>query len=792
MRHHPHFFATSSSRFTSFASSWQSKKADGSKIRCSSLLPASHRVLLDPGLPNKALINTCFTALSRRDLSSLTLYDSLSESYKSLPLSISKEGSGSTSENSAENANVGLAWYTCGPTVYDSAHLGHARTYVSLDIIKRALLYNYNLQSSMNSQSSRSKERVKNSTTPIIPPPIFIMNITDVDDKILARAKERNVPPLQLAREFEKEFWEDMDALNVMRPTVVTRVTDYVESSIIPYIEQIERNGMAYVIENDGVYFDVGAFESRKGDLNRYGKLSSTKRDTSSDVSENDTIDVEEPNQVMDSPSKKRDPRDFVLWKRRESTDTNEADNDTNNQGEELCWDSPWGRGRPGWHIECSAMIESTMKSFDQHQIHVHAGGTDLKFPHHTNEIAQAEAYHNLQPQNDKEWIPHWVHTGHLHIDGLKMSKSLKNFITIRDILKASGSSERGDCGNDMSRPFHSPADDFRLWCLGLSGSYRGPATYSRSRLEEARVTREKILRFLLDGEQWLKQANSSDEFRSYSAEWSKGDHNFVQLTSTCRSCCHEAMLGFSPNDFEGSNTGVKDGFDFDGSTYLKSMVDLAEAGSDYISKTVMDRRPLYPVQHALCALRDCLAIVGFSDNTVRAGLSQKVGDNDLGGNEDLVNELAQFRSRVRNEALEYLRSSKLCKDSSAVMLSKTLLRLCDELRDENLPQIGIEVFDGDASPSWRFGTQEKASSTSKRSTDDAMRENVEPVKKGHHHVHVPDELNFFQVGKYKGSFSAFDAHGTPTHDVDGSELSKRMIKKLIKKREAFFRKKMM
>ena len=231
-------------------------------------------------------------------------------------------------------------------------------------------------------------------------PPLFTMNITDIDDKILTAANEVAESPIDLARRYELEFWEDMDSLNCLRPHVVARVTERVESDIVPYIQTLVDKGVAYDTE-DGIYFDVKSFSEKFGHFSKYGKLS--PHSTTEHAEETDGV--------------KRDQRDFVLWKKRKSN-------------ESVYWESPWGEGRPGWHIECSAIIESIQRQFDEtHHFSVHAGGVDLKFPHHTNEIAQAEAH------GEGEWINHWVHTGHLHIDGLKMSKSLKNFISIRDFL---------------------------------------------------------------------------------------------------------------------------------------------------------------------------------------------------------------------------------------------------------------------------------------------------------------------------------------------------------------------
>lgn len=667
-----------------------------------------------------------------KSLHQLTLYDSLSNSYKQIPLNVVNNSE--LKESECPIKPKGIAWYTCGPTTYDSAHLGHARTYVALDIIQRCLLY-------LHKQHTIHCNE-------IFPPPIFIMNITDVDDKILTRSKERNIPPLELARHYEKEFWQDMDALNCMRPTIVTRVTDYIESAIIPYIQKIEENGMAYRLE-DGLYFDVVKFEekSKTEKRNRYGKLA-PGRDVS--VFSWDDNNPNSETNTKDRQNQKRDPRDFVLWK------TKEAEN------EELAWDSKWGVGRPGWHIECSAMIDSTMgldALKENYRIMIHAGGVDLKFPHHTNEIAQAEAYRSdNESDQSEEWIPHWVHTGHLHIDGLKMSKSLKNFITIRDILH--------EDENDKY-PFSSPADDFRLWCLGLSGNYRGPATYSKSRLDEAKVTREKLLRFLVDGSQWISRRKSSSE---NSSKWGVEENELLEQANICMRKCVEAMTG-----------NQESGFDMDGAKYFATMLELAEIGNKYIVDNATRNSPTFALEKSISTLRECLSIVGFSDITVRAGLVSDLHHDNIGiGNESVINELVQFRKEVRKMSLDTVRN----KESSNKNLAKDLLKLCDDVRDVNLPNIGIEIFDSEESEhQWRIGFRKNTSDS---------KEDKHALQKSIHHSkqsgHVTPET-FFQLERFSNQFTRFDSDGFPTHDNEGKELSKRKIKKLVKKRDAFFNK---
>lgn len=717
--------------------------------------------------------NTISGVVVNPNNSGIVLYNSLSESYQPLsPLSPSPNNESSTVK--------GVAWYTCGPTVYDSAHLGHARTYVTIDIIQRVLLYHYKHQLTSMIQSYNQDSGLSPSqSSSLLPSPIFIMNITDVDDKIIQRAKERNMSPQDLAAKYEKEFFEDMKALNVMCPTIVTRVTDHVSSSIIPYIEQIIDNGMAYVIPDEdddrsghdarfgSVYFDVQAFEVANGSINKYGKLSSS-------IAEDDETFFEwgrnnnngEPTEPM--KLKKKDSRDFALWKSRIKNDDNE-----------LSWDSPWGKGRPGWHIECSAMIDSVLTQFQStHDIHVHAGGIDLKFPHHSNEIAQAEAYranNNDSPKRKnngekKEWIPHWIHTGHLHINGLKMSKSLKNFITIKDILNPSSSS-----------PLESPSDDFRLWCLGLSGSYRGPATYSNARLVEAKATRQKIIRFLIDGEQWLKDSRQTAGSDCLSTGWSDADRDLLSKTDSCIHQCHKALLG-SIGYSNGSNEH-RNGFDMDGALYLDALLKISEAGSKYIATKNVCDHPMQPLKRCLDVLRESLTLVGFSDKTTKAGQSNlfinadEENDSQEYSNQ-IIDELVRFRSLVREKALEQVRGGA---DSSK---AKDILSLCDDIRDNRLPSLGLEINDDKTNQSggWRFklsihDDKNNACDSENRTMEVSTLLASQELS----------ELNFFSVGYYEGKFSEFDSDYVPIRHSDGSDVSKTLRKKLLKKREKYF-----
>ena len=301
-----------------------------------------------------------------------------------------------------------IRMYVCGMTVYDDTHIGHARTFLSFDLIVRYLRsIDYEVQ--------------------------YIRNITDVDDKIIARAEELNISPSELTKDCINSMQNDFKALGMISPDAEPRATENIDS-IISLITKLIDKGHAYVSESD-VYFSTESFEE-------YGKLSKRKLE---DMLSGARIDID-----LD----KKNPADFVLWKK-----------DT----EGLKWDSPWGPGRPGWHIECSAMsMDALGETFD-----IHGGGSDLKFPHHENEIAQSECV------TGKEFAKVWMHTGSLRIDEQKMSKSLKNFITIKEALN--------DSSSEVLRFFL------------ISSHYRSPLNYSDEGLKEAKNSLDRLYNSLQD-----------------------------------------------------------------------------------------------------------------------------------------------------------------------------------------------------------------------------------------------------------------------------------------------------
>ena len=261
-----------------------------------------------------------------------------------------------------------LNLFVCGPTVYDLSHLGHARTYIAFDVIVRYL--------------RQSGYKI-----------FYLQNITDIDDKIIHRAEEDKKDAKTIARQFEKEYLKDMKTLNVASVNKYARASAHMKE-IRSQIERLIEKGFAYRTKN-GVYFEVKK-------LPDYGKLS------------RQNLDELRAGYRIEPDQDKRDPLDFALWKI--------AENDP-------VWKSPWGKGRPGWHIEDTAITEKIFKSL---QYDLHGGGIDLKFPHHECEIAQSEAISGKKP-----FVKLWMHTGHLLVGGQKMSKSLGNFITIRDFLKS-------------------------------------------------------------------------------------------------------------------------------------------------------------------------------------------------------------------------------------------------------------------------------------------------------------------------------------------------------------------
>ncbi|MCC0704940.1 cysteine--tRNA ligase [Clostridioides sp. ES-S-0049-02] len=293
--------------------------------------------------------------------------------------------------------------YVCGPTVYNYIHIGNARPFIIFDTLRRYLEYRgYDVT--------------------------YVQNFTDVDDKIINRSHEEGISQEEVATKYIKEYFVDCDGLGIKRATVHPQVTDNIQQ-IIDFIKELEDKGYAYAVNGD-VYFDTNKFEG-------YGKLSGQKQE---DLEAGARIEVND---------QKRHPMDFVLWKAKKEGEPG--------------WESPWGEGRPGWHIECSVMS----KRYLGETIDIHAGGQDLTFPHHENEIAQSEA------RSGKTFSKYWMHNGYININDEKMSKSKGNFFTVRDISKL--------YDLEIVRFFM------------LSAHYRNPVNFSDEMLNQAKAGLERL-----------------------------------------------------------------------------------------------------------------------------------------------------------------------------------------------------------------------------------------------------------------------------------------------------------
>lgn len=293
--------------------------------------------------------------------------------------------------------------YTCGPTVYNYFHIGNARPFIIFDILRKYFEYRGNKV-------------------------IFVQNFTDLDDKIIKRAKEEHVSEKEISERFIIEYFKDAEALNIRKATYHPKVTEHIPE-IIEIIMKLENNGLTYMLDGD-VYYDTARFE-------RYGRLCKQNLE-----------DLEAGTRV-ELAAGKRNVNDFVLWKSQKPG--------------EPAWESPWGMGRPGWHIECSAM---SMKYLGE-TIDIHTGGLDLIFPHHENEIAQSEG------ATGKEFARYWLHNGFLNVNNEKMSKSLNNFFTVRDIAK------------------HFDLEVLRMFML--SAHYRSPINFSDDLLEQTKNGLERL-----------------------------------------------------------------------------------------------------------------------------------------------------------------------------------------------------------------------------------------------------------------------------------------------------------
>ncbi|XP_071452859.1 cysteine--tRNA ligase, cytoplasmic [Hetaerina americana] len=680
-----------------------------------------------------------------------------------------------------------VRWYSCGPTVYDASHMGHARSYISFDILRRVLsdYFGYDVMYVMNVTDiddkiiKRARQnhlyseylRKDHSLDRIIEDANKVMKLfmeklgttTDPDKKTMLsnmlskvseaisklmnavteneRAKVRDAKKgfmeeskdlfsewldhmygstvednsifSKLPRYWESEFHKDMESLNVLPPSVLTRVSEYVPE-IVKYTERIIENGLAYV-SNGSVYFDVLKFDQKSNHF--YAKLVPEAYGDSKSLEEGEgdlSISV-------DQLSEKRSPNDFALWKA--------------SKAGEPSWESPWGMGRPGWHIECSVMASAICGD----TLDIHTGGVDLKFPHHDNELAQAEAYYDCE-----QWVQYFLHSGHLTIAGCKMSKSLKNFVTIKEALKK------------------NTARQLRL--AFLLHSWKDTLDYSQNTMDMAVQYEKSLNEFFLTVKDLTRNLSTSQP--EALEKW------------------HEQELGLNTKFHEtvfAVHVALCDNVDT--RTTLDAVRDLISACNVYLREKQKDSKEpnLLLLQDIAKYVTNLFKIFGVAptDNTVGFPISTNKTENV----EELVlpylTILADFRQSVRQQA----RSVK----------ATAILEECDKLRDETLPNLGVRLEDHEGRgavvklvdretlmrerEAKKAAEDEKLAEKERKKAEQAL---LQAQKDAQRKI-PPSEMFLSQ----KESYSKFDEKGIPTHDAQGNELSKGQIKKLQKLHQA-------
>lgn len=461
------------------------------------------------------------------------------------------------------------SWYTCGPTVYNSSHIGHGSCFVKQDILQRILRNHFHINV------------------------ITAMNITDIDDKIIARSNEAKEDWKLLARRYENEFWMDMERLGIETPNVKVRVTDHMPQ-IIQFTQTLLDKQIAYRHTDGSVYFEVSKCPT-------YGKFQVLNERTDHEF--------------------KKSEFDFAVWK---SAKVNEP-----------YWNAPWGKGRPGWHVECSVLASLIFG----HNLDFHGGGLDLRFPHHENEEAQCCSHHNID-----QWVNYWIHTGQLHLAGEsdKMSKSLKNTITISDLLS------------------NHTADEFRMLCL-LS-HYSNQMDFSILHMEIAKMTCQKINTFRNDINAVVKGQKPISQFDSTEL------HKMMNETS-------DSIDGFLRDDFKTSKC-------------IEHLMLLIKTVYKFIDQS---NDPLQ--QNASSNIIDLLAIKNFVDCKLRifgfnSNSLSEVSEKNLVNTRNIVDGVVEIRNKLRNSAIE-------SKD-------KQLFKDCDDIRDI-LKLNGIVLKDHGQLSSWHY-----------------------------------------------------------------------------------------
>lgn len=730
--------------------------------------------------------------------------------------------------------NNNVNWYACGPTVYDDSHLGHARNYVTTDIIRRILrdYFGFNLKFVMNITDIddkiiiRGRQRhllgqFKQSKLDIPEDPKNVRraalkaylkkNVTDVpadsnleaiekavtesrrkipsggaisdqDAKFLMHTKtvllavravsaleaQSDVPQqdldslddvimpyldklfgasvnrhdvwTKLTALYEQRFMEDMRALNVLDPDEIVRVTEY-GPQIVDFVERIQQNKFAYATEGD-VYFDIGAFEAAN---NNYARLEPWNRNDTS-------LQADGEGALTEAKAGKRGAADFALWK--------------SSKPGEPSWPSPWGLGRPGWHIECSAMAFDKLGS----QIDIHSGGIDLAFPHHDNELAQSEAYWaDHCDGHQHQWVNYFLHMGHLSISGSKMSKSLKNFTTIRTALQSTEWTSRS------------------LRIVFLLGAWRDGIEITPSSIREASAMEDKINNFFLNANELLastpaQSGVTDDEFLTAALDKAKADTNrFLSDSFATKPVMDTISNLITTYNDQASKSKVNTSSTRAIAQWITQMVNIfglnGTAGPDdptigWSGLSV----PEYavPILTALSRKRDMLR------TKAKSGLSQAdlepVPYPRRNSPESDVDQEAPFKKVLAdfNHDLTNLHSSS--------SLEKDILNLTDRLRDVDLFSLNVYLEDREGQSALirpvtkelraAKEEQEERARQKQKAKEEREKEAASKADKG--------RLNHRDMFRTE-DYSAWDEEGLPTHEKGGEEVTKSKRKKLQK-----------
>lgn len=555
-------------------------------------------------------------------------------------------------------------WYMCGPTVYNHSHLGHARAYLSFDILRRVLADYFGYKVTL------------------------VMNITNIDDKIIISSQKAGQSLEEFGKYWEAEYFDDMEKLGIAPPDILTRVTEYVPE-IIQFIEKIIANGYAYH-SNGSVYFDTTSFRAS----HQYCKLEP------SSLSDSERLQEAEGALSDIFTQEKRCVADFALWKK-------------SKEGEPS-WESPWGPGRPGWHIECSVMASDNLPC----PLDIHSGGIDLAFPHHDNELAQSEAFYDCQ-----QWVNYFVHAGHLNIEGRKMAKSLKNFITIKEALQT------------------YTAKQIRM--MFLLHKYDTIMNYSTGALEEAKERERQVSEFILHARAALRTRKISEP-----QKLAQSDKDLLAEIRVLQTQIHTALC---------DNVSTDAAMDF--------ISDIINKANLYMEKSGNKALVLNTIYKYVVGM---MTVFGMNYE----GVGESRSAEEVVG--PVADAVTGFREKVRVAAREG--------DHKAVLEACDRLRDVDLLRAgvriEDKPAGPVWMLLDPAAAEAEIKAKTEADEAKAAAKEKARldREAQEEAKRKKAMV-PPGEMFRTQTDKY----SAWDERGLPTHDAAGQELSK-SAKKSVQK----------